>query len=165
MNANQMNLPISHESFIAFLLNAKRHTYAAQGDDATVTPLLLNSRQLEYQSGELFYRDIYFGLSRFVGQEVVYQGETPMWSMSYCGGLIPSTTISVEAKQIYAFLRASLSLVEAGNPYRGPKAFQEGLFGYTNENQGDIESFRGVETITYDGQQVYQLHYSGGVLN
>lgn len=160
-----MNLPISHESFIAFLINAKRHTYAAQGDDATITPLLPNSRQLEYQSGELLYRDIYFGLSRFAGQEIVYQGETPVWSMAYSGGLVPSTTITIEAKQIYAFLRASLSLVEAENPYRGPKIFQEGLFGYKNEDQGNIESFWGAETITYNGQQVYQLHYSGGALN
>jgi hypothetical protein len=36
-------------AFLAFLLRAKRHTYAGQGDDATVTPLLPGSKQLEYR--------------------------------------------------------------------------------------------------------------------
>ena len=159
-----MNLPISHDAFITFLLNAKRHTYAAQGDDATVTPLLPNSRQLEYQNGALLYRDIYFGLSRFAGQEVIYHASSPIWAMSYSGGLVPSMVISVETKQVYAFLRAALSLVVSERPYRGPNIFQENAYIYTGESQGNIESFSGVETITYDSHQVYQLHYSGGLI-
>jgi hypothetical protein len=34
-----MALSISLTAFMAFLVNVKRQTYAAQGDDATVTPL------------------------------------------------------------------------------------------------------------------------------
>ena len=73
-----MALSISHTEFMAFLVTAKRQTYAAQGDDATVTPLLPGSRQLEYQQGVLCYRDIYFGGAYFVGQETVYEGHTPV---------------------------------------------------------------------------------------
>jgi hypothetical protein len=33
-----MALSISHTEFMAFLVNAKRQTYAAQGDDTMVPP-------------------------------------------------------------------------------------------------------------------------------
>jgi hypothetical protein len=48
------------ESILDFLLDAKRATYASQGDDASVPPLLTGSRQLEYRDGSYFYR--VFGL-------------------------------------------------------------------------------------------------------
>jgi hypothetical protein len=48
----------------AFLVTAKRKTYAGLDDDATVAaPLLRGSRQLEYREHDLHYRDIYFGMS------------------------------------------------------------------------------------------------------
>jgi hypothetical protein len=57
---------------IARLVEAKRRTYAGLDDDATVsTPIIAGSKQLEYSAGELSYRDIYFGMAFFVGQEVV----------------------------------------------------------------------------------------------
>lgn len=63
------------ESILDFLVESKRQTYAAQGDNASVTPLLPGSRQLEYRNGSLFYRDVYFGVAYFVGQETIYKGE------------------------------------------------------------------------------------------
>jgi hypothetical protein len=114
---------IARPAFMTFLVNAKRQTYAAQGDDATVTPLVPGSRQLEYQEGALLYRDIYFGGGYFVGQETVYE-----------------------------------------RPYRGPNQWREGAYVYTDETQGDVERFWGVETITHEAQVVYQLRYSGGLL-
>ncbi|MBI4987914.1 MAG: hypothetical protein HZC23_03740 [Rhodocyclales bacterium] len=73
--------------FAQFLRSAKAATYAAQGDDASVTPVLPDSRQLEYRDGAFLYRDIYVGMFRFVGQEVVYQNDRAVWSTSYAGGL------------------------------------------------------------------------------
>ncbi|WP_235977030.1 hypothetical protein [Bradyrhizobium archetypum] len=56
----------------AFLLEAKRRTYAGLDDDATVTAALLDgSKQLEHQASPYAYRDIYFGMGFFVGQETV----------------------------------------------------------------------------------------------
>ena len=75
------------EPFIAFLIQAKLHTYAAQGDAANVMPLLSGAKQLEYREGDWFYRDIYFGGDYFVGQETIYFQERPFWSMGYAGGL------------------------------------------------------------------------------
>lgn len=52
-----------------FLAVAKRDTYAAQGDEASVRPLLAGSKQLEYSEGPFHYRDIYFGLRSFPGSK------------------------------------------------------------------------------------------------
>jgi hypothetical protein len=51
--------------FLDFLIKAKKATYASQGDNASVTPLLEGSRQLEFQEGNFLYRDVYFGMSYF----------------------------------------------------------------------------------------------------
>jgi hypothetical protein len=159
-----MALSIAHPAFLTFLVNAKRQTYAAQGDDATVAPLVPGSRQLEYQEGVLLYRDIYFGGAYFVGQETVYEGPTPVWAMGYAGGVISSTPASRDVGHVYEFLRAALRRVTPERPYRGPNQWREGAYVYTDEGQGDVERFWGVETITYAEQVVYQLRYSGGLL-
>src|SRR5215831_1218570 len=159
-----MALSSTPTEFMAFLVNAKRQTYAAQGDDATVIPLVPGSRQLEYQEGALLYRDIYFGGAYFVGQETVYEGPTPVWAMGYAGGVIPSSIASRDVGPIYEFLRAALRHVTPERPYRGPSQWREGAYVYTDEAQGDVERFWGVETITQEAQVVYQLRYSGGLL-
>ena len=69
------NNETSRDTFVD-LLQAKRATYAGQGDEATVTPLVPGSKQLEYRDGDYLYRDIYLGMAYFVGQEVVsHRGE------------------------------------------------------------------------------------------
>lgn len=75
----------AREAFLDFLLKAKRSTYAGQGDDATVTPLLAGSKPLEYRDGDYAYRDIYLGMAYFVGQEVISYRDQAVWSMSYAG--------------------------------------------------------------------------------
>lgn len=156
-----MALPVSRDAFISFLLNAKRQTYATQGDEATVTPLLPGSRQLEYQDGALLYRDIYFGGAYFVGQETVYYNASPAWAMCYAGGLVTSEGTSIDMRQVYEFLRAALRQIEAERPYRGPKLLQDGAYRYQDESEGDVEQFWGIETITHNGTLVYRLHYRG----
>lgn len=42
------------EALTQFLVQAKRQTYAGQGDDASVSPLLPGTRQLEYCDGDFF---------------------------------------------------------------------------------------------------------------
>src|SRR5438876_531359 len=55
----------------AFLVEAKRRTYAGLDDDATVPAQIFpGSKQLEYREGDLSYRDIYFGMT-FFGTEAV----------------------------------------------------------------------------------------------
>lgn len=156
-----MILSTPQGEFISFLLDAKCQTYAAQGDDATVMPLLPGSRQLEYQKGNLFYRDVYFGGAFFIGQETVYEDSTPVWGMCYGGGVIKQ---DAALSDVYAFLRAALRQVSAERPFRGPSQWREGVFAYIDDSLGDLERFWGKETITFEGHPVYQLRYNGGII-
>ena len=80
-------MPSIPHDLAAFLVEAKRRTYAGLDDDATVaTPLLAGSKQLEHRAPPYAYRDIYFGMGFFVGQETVSKDDRVIWSMSYSGG-------------------------------------------------------------------------------
>ncbi|MBN2007294.1 MAG: hypothetical protein JXA21_28345 [Anaerolineae bacterium] len=158
-------MSVNRETFLTFLVTAKQHTYALQGGDASaVPPLVPGSKQLEYQASALLYRDIYFGSDYFVGQETVYYEATPVWAMSYAGGRLKNAKVQVDTKDIYVFLQAALRQLPCEQPYRGPTLFRQASFSYTNESHGDIDRFWGWENITYQGVAVYQLHYSGGIL-
>lgn len=160
-----MSMSVNREKFLAFLIAAKQHTYAMQGGSASaVSPLVPGSKQLEYQEASLLYRDIYFGGDYFVGQEMVYYEATPVWAMSYAGGKFKNAETQAEVQNIYAFLQAALREIPYAQPYRGPASFRQASFVYTNESHGDIDRFWGWENITYQNIAVYQLHYSGGIL-
>ena len=148
-----------------FLVDAKRKTYAGLDDDATVSaPLLPGSKQLEYRAGDLSYRDIYFGMKFFVGQETVQASESVIWSMSYAGGVAADVVDRNEFLSIYAFLRQALLAVRDDRPFRGPPQFENGSFRYVNTSSGDVAEFHGEEQILHSGVKVYGLRYSGGLL-
>jgi hypothetical protein len=156
---------MSPERLSAFLVEAKRWTYAGLDDDATAsTPAFPGSKQLEYREQDLSYRDIYFGMAYFVGQEVVCSDERVIWSMSYAGGLLPGIADRSEVAAIYAFLRRSLLRIAADTPFRGPPLFAEADFRYVNTLGGDLSDFTGVEQITRSGVKVYSLRYGGGMI-
>lgn len=146
-----------------FLFDAKRATYAAQGDEASVQPLLPDSKQLEFAQGSFFYRDIYVGLFRFVGQEIVYYDGRARWSMSYSGGLCPDVPRST-TRAIYAFVRKALLAIPAELPLRGPALLKEGNMIYTCQSSGSLDRFHGLETIVDGDTPLYELHFSGGML-
>lgn len=154
----------SREQFVDFLLEAKRRTYAGQGDEATVTPLVPGSKQLEHRDGEYLYRDIYFGMAYFVGQEVVFRREQAVWSMSYAGGVMPPSRDSSDTRAIYAFLRLALRHGGKEEPYRGPAAFTRDALTYTNATNGSLAMFSGVEAISREGAPLYECRYAGGFL-
>lgn len=154
----------NHELLTEFLVEAKRNTYASQGDDASVQPLLNGSKQLEYRSGDYFYRDIYLGSGFFVGQETVELKNSPIWSMVYSGGvIIPNTNWDIIGP-IYGFLRQALKLVDTKSIYRGTNHYELGNYIYKNEYEGNLDCFHGKEIILMDGQKVYELRYNGGKL-
>lgn len=100
----------------------------------------------------------------FVGQEIVYRREKPVWSMSFAGGVIPADRELPEQRAIYAFLRMALRQGTADQPYRGPSILRDDRYVYTNQSDGSLEKFSGHERIACDDQRVYELHYTGGVL-
>ncbi|WP_198543849.1 DUF5680 domain-containing protein [Petroclostridium xylanilyticum] len=64
-----------------FLVRAKRNTYARDGVlSASSRP---NSKDLHYGEGDLLYIDSYFGSADFIGEEVVFENQKPIWGMNY----------------------------------------------------------------------------------
>jgi hypothetical protein len=154
----------SHQDLRVFLSDAKRRTYASQGDAASVTPLLPGTRQLEYASGPWLYRDIYAGMAFFVGQELVYHQHRPVWSMVYAGGIVDMPDSGAAPHTVYPFLQAALRLVPSDQPYRGPADYAEQGCRYANRATGSLLDFHGDETIAIAETVVYRLRYSGGLL-
>lgn len=150
----------------AFLVEAKRRTYAGLDDDATVaTPLLAGSKQLEHRAAPYAYRDIYFGMGFFVGQETVSRADRVIWSMSYSGGARADITDRETFLAIYKFLRQALLGVGEEEPYRGPRLFEQAGMVYRNEVEGALDRFHGIERISrHDGTPLYELRYNGGLL-
>lgn len=152
------------DELVTFLISAKLNTYASQGGAASTPPLLQGGRQLEYRQGGWFYRDIYFGMAYFIGQEMVYRDEQPYFSMVYSGGMLASQPTAQEMADIYGFLQVAMRQVQPERPYRGPQSFRQGDYEYRDESQGEVDTFWGLETITRQGLAVYQLRYSGGLI-
>lgn len=154
------------DDLAAFLVEAKRRTYAGLDDDATIAvPLLAGSKQLEHRAPPYAYRDIYFGMAFFVGQETVSRDERVIWSMSYSGGVRAGIRDRDTFLAIYKFLRQALLGVGVEEPFRGPRRFEHDGMVYANEVEGALDRFHGRETITRsDGEQLYELRYSGGLL-
>jgi hypothetical protein len=170
---------MTNEQLAQFLAAAKRATYAAQGDAAAGTPLLpadvssrtprgpgtmrddTSQRQLEFRLGNVLYRDIYFGFAYFVGQETVYADDSPVWAMSYAGGIVDP---NADAGAVYKFLQFALRQVDAASPYRGPGLIRGEGFQYTSQTTGALDNFWGIERISRDRAIVYELRYHGGRL-
>jgi Domain of unknown function (DUF5680) len=156
---------MDHDSLAAFLIEAKRRTYAGLDDDATIaTPLLTGSKQLEHRAGPYDYRDIYFGMGFFVGQETVSKDDRVIWAMCYSGGAHPEVTDRDALLSLYKFLRLALLACDVSAPYRGPATFAGDEMTYRNDIYGTIANFHGVEQISQDGAVLYELRYSGGLL-
>jgi len=137
---------------------------ATQGDDASVVQYFSGSKQFEYQMEDFNYRDIYYGTSFFIGQEVVEYKEKPIWSMIYSGGIIITDLSREQIFEIYRFLREAMKLVDLESLYRGPKFFEEQEYVYKNEFKGKLDNFWGDETIEKNGFLIYELRYSGGII-
>jgi len=161
-----MEKDISRSELIKFLREAKHATYASGGSSsqASVSAVLGDSHQLEYHSGELFYRDIYFGEAFFAGQESVYFRDKAIWSMCYAGGWTDPAITPEQAGIFGGFLQAALKVIPEDHPYRGPLEFCDGELLYNNKPIGNITRFNGIEQILSGNMLVYELNYCGGVL-
>lgn len=92
--------PFAEDTFAPFLIQAKRHTYAAQGDAASVAPLLPETRQLEYRDELFLYRALWRdglyhytshargSLGDFKGHEVITRDQQKVYELHYGGGLL-----------------------------------------------------------------------------
>jgi len=147
---------ISLQGLKEFLCNARSSTYAA-GAVPIDNPRLLSSKQLEFQKGDYFYRDIFFnGNKKFIGQEIVYLNSKPAWGMNYIGSQIGKIETN--------FLKESLLKLSEKCRLGGVCEYEKREFKYHDRGQGGLEEFFGEEGISLEGKNIYKLNYQGGIL-
>jgi len=164
-----------------FIIRGRREGYA--GDGKPVPSLVEGTTQFEYREGEYLYRDIFAtGDSNFGGQEMVYRGDEPIWTMVYFGALSqrglsefgergrrPKDSPPSE-EDIYNFLkkvlRENANLARFGGV--GTLIANHGNWTYLDEAEHDFDGsvgFGGKEAIKFKGVPVYHLLYQGGALS
>ena len=155
------------EEILDFLIRAKKNTYA-NGNAAKVNSSRLSSKDYEYKETindkKVCYHDTYLGGEKFIGSEVVYIDDKPIWAMNYNGYSVVEN-LSEEAMD--NALRPALMQVGVDNsvlPVRGPSEFVNGEYKYTFEQSGTMENFTGLERIFKKDILIYELHCSGGIV-
>lgn len=146
---------MENKEIIEFLIRAKKATYAGKG--AETTPSRPASHDLTYREGELMYYDTFLGGERFVGEEALWIGEKPYWSMNYAGR-VTGECFSGD------FLKEALLRVPFDKPFRGPNFYEKGDYAFKCETDGDFEWFIGYETISYKGKEIYECHFHGSII-
>ncbi|AUG58524.1 DUF5680 domain-containing protein [Acetivibrio saccincola] len=138
---------------VDFLIKAKKETYAGNGPESkSIYP---GSYILEYREGDFLYIDTYYGGEAFIGEEVVWMKDTPVYGMNYCGRVIGDNFSG-------DFLKAALLAVPQDMPYRGPSFFEEQGYIYRCSTKGDMNWFQGYENIYYDNEKIYECYFHGG---
>ena len=109
----------------------------------------------------MVYHDTYFGGLCFIGEEVVYENDNPIWAMNYYGRTLD---INLSEEAMDKALRPALMQVGSDDiiPVRGPKEYVNGEYKYTFEVTGDLNSFEGEENIYKGENKVYTLNCHGG---
>jgi hypothetical protein len=147
---------VSLESLKDFLCDARANTYASNASPID-NPRLLASKQLEFQKGDYFYRDVYFsGDKMFLGQEIIYLDLKPVWGMNYIGDQINKTEAD--------FLKESLLKLSDKCRIGGICEYKKRDFWYQDKGQGNLEEFSGKETISSGNKVIYNLNYQGGLI-
>lgn len=148
---------LDEQELLAFLIKAKKEGYAS-GESTTIREED-GSYSTRFDSGDYKFHDSWFGGEPFGGREVVWYKNVPVWMMVYFG------EDSGEVKDAIPVLRKALSLMPTDMPARGPKKLEEGSLTYTNEWEGNILKFEGIESISLKGKRVYKASYLGGLIN
>lgn len=147
-----------------FLAEAKKQTYANKNIKKSPSSRL-GSFDYEYSNGKLTYHDTYFGGTKFIGEEVVYNSEnSPVWGMNYYGVTLNE---NLTEDVLDNALRPALMKIGEDKsvlPVRGPKEYINHEYRYTFEVNGDLDCFNGTETIYYNNEKIYILKCHGGII-
>lgn len=149
------------ETLAKFLNEANKATYANR-NAPKVAPSRLKSEDYHFEKDGLVCRDTYFGGRDFIGEEIVYKVEKPVWGANYFGFVLDD---KVGEKDVYDFLRKAL-MQEYDNviPVRGPSNFSADDKEYRFVAEGDLANFSGKEEISFGGKVVYRCLIHGGMI-
>lgn len=143
-----------------FIVAAKAACYV--GDGAVSASCRQGSHDLGFAHDEWRYLDSYFGGTDFLGQEVVWHRDEPVWAMNYYGYILRDELI--DAQRAGAVIKQSLAALYAQKRFLGGFEHRVEGFIYRDENSGDPGNFRGIEKILLDDVEVYRLDYHGGLI-
>jgi hypothetical protein len=148
------------EQLTAFIVHAKAASYVGGGAPAAACRPA--SHDLQYREGQFAYLDSYFGGTDFIGEEVVYYAERPVWAENYYGRILePAHITGAETGQI---IQASLARMYQEGRFLGGFEYAATNGTYVDTSQGGVASFTGQEWIMRNGLRVYELVYHGGLI-
>lgn len=154
-------MKIDAQKLTVFLNAANKETYANPTVEKSPS-LRPASEDYHFEQGDLAYHDTYFGARDFVGEEIVYESNVPVWGMNYYGHVLKPEVSTADA---YKILRPAL-MQEYNDiiPVRGPREYTEGIYTYKNNVEGNLEYFHGTEEIYLNKELIYRLWYHGGAI-
>lgn len=156
-----MNNPIGIKELANFLHEANKSTYANK-DAPKVAPSRLKSEDYHFEKDDLIYHDTYFGGRDFIGEEIVYKNQKPVWGANYFGFVLID---EISEKDVYDFLRQALMQdYDDIIPVRGPSNFSANDKKYNFIVDGDLTNFSGKEEIFFGGKVVYRCFVHGGFI-
>ena len=149
------------QTLTEFLNEANKVTYANK-DAPKVAPSRPKSEDYHFEKDGLIYHDTYFGGRDFIGGEIVYENEKPVWGANYFGFVLDE---KVSEKDVYDFLRKALMQeYDDAIPVRGPSNFSADDKEYRFVVNGDLVNFSGTEEISFEGKVVYRCFIHGGFI-
>ncbi|PIR44700.1 MAG: XRE family transcriptional regulator [Candidatus Vogelbacteria bacterium CG10_big_fil_rev_8_21_14_0_10_51_16] len=156
-----MQDPIELSVLADFLNTANKASYADKAVEHSAS-LRPGSNDYHVVVGDLTYHDTYFGPRDFVGEEIVYLKDKPIWGVNYFGYILDD---AMDKDDVYNFLREAL-LSDAGDalPVRGPREFIEGDWSYRFSWKGDLANFTAGEEILLKDKVVYKCSLHGGFI-
>ncbi|MEM7802555.1 MAG: DUF5680 domain-containing protein [Chloroflexota bacterium] len=146
------------KDLIDFLVEARTVTYAIPHGTAVGEGI----EEMSYDRGEWRYRDRYAGQNRYGGQEMVWRYDQVVWLKNYIAEVVSNRRPTSE---IYSFQREVLGQPDPEHLMRGPAYYTNGFYRYTNQIEGDLSFFIGMEQIYYDDEEVYRMTFHGGKIS
>jgi hypothetical protein len=143
-----------------FIVEAKRATYVGNGSVAESSRE--GSQDLTYARGAWRYRDSYFGGTDFIGQEVVWLCDEPVWAMNYYRYITQPELI--DGARAGATIQGALSAMYGEGRFLGDFDWSGPHGRYVDRSEGNAHHFRGRESIAVGGVEAYALDYHGGLI-
>lgn len=143
-----------------FIIRAKAATYAGGG--APAVSCRPGSHDLSFADGDYRYLDSYFGGTDFSGQEVVWQGDRPVWAMNYHGRVLRDDLIT--GAEAGATIKAALTALYGEGRFLGGFRFRQNGHDYIDIVDGNYRAFFGFEEIRVRDIRAYGLRYFGGLI-
>ncbi|WP_137933177.1 DUF5680 domain-containing protein [Mesorhizobium comanense] len=143
-----------------FILEAKSAAYVGGGSPSSSCRTA--SHDIRYERGPWRYLDSYFGGTDFLGQELVWKDDEPVWAMNYYGRVLDPELIDATAAG--AVIREALSALYGLGRFLGAFEYAVRQYRYVDNSSQDVEAFSGIERIYVEEREVYRLEYHGGLI-